>query len=159
MELMLIFGNHARGGTSRGSARISARAGRVRAGSARSSSKISGENSARLARARKFSMRFWLSSLELDNLSGLARLVFRAKKRAKIKPQFGSFWLVFGSFLKINFKQILSVILYNLYWNWHIEVNELNLKSCWAYLKLKLSSLSLSLYQAWVWAQRSSIFS
>ena len=85
-----------RGGTSHGSARISARAGSSWACSARSSSKIMGENSARLARARKFLMRFWLGSLELGDLSGLARLVFRAKKRAKIKPKFSSFWLVFG---------------------------------------------------------------
>ena len=112
---ILLSGLHSRGGTSHGSARILARAGRVRAGSARSSSKILGENSARLARARKLLMRFWLGSLELGDLSGLARLVFRAKKRAKIKPKFGSFWLVLGSFLahfKIKLQQEFSVILY-----------------------------------------------
>ena len=57
-----------RGGTSHGSARISARAGRARASSARSSSEILNQALARLARARKFLMRFWLGSLELVNL-------------------------------------------------------------------------------------------
>ena len=66
---------------------------------------------ARLARARKFWkrillgslglgnfwMRFWLGSLELGNLYRLGSARFLAKKRAKFKPKFGSFWLVFGS--------------------------------------------------------------
>ena len=79
---------------------------------------------------------------------------FEPKNEPKIKPNLARFGSLLAHF-KIKLKQALFVILYNLYWNLLIEVNELNLKSYWAYLKLDfelISSLSLSLYQAGGWA-------
>ena len=123
-----------RGGTSHGSARIS-------------------------ARARKFWERILLGSLGLGNFwwdLGSARsssAIYQAWLgsffKPKNEPNSSQNLARFGSFLahlKIKLKQVLSVILNNLCWNWHIE---LTFHMIWKSKQLQVmtsffSSLSLS---------------
>ena len=73
---------------------------------------------ARLAQARKFLIWFWLGSLELGSWKWLARLVWRAKKRAKVKPKIkldlARFWTQAQLIIHNDFIEIIEIYFYSL---------------------------------------------